>query len=190
MPAPEIVLDEQHVYHVGLEIWPGVNQILTETGLMRPYLGDPWYGERGTAVHLACHLLDRDELDPDSVDPQIAGFMEGYRKFKKETGWMFQFSEERLAHPFYRYCGTPDRWDMKCGLLDLKTGDTHDPLTLELYAELIKSNGHAVPRQAYFLRLKEDGTYTLKPYTLNPTTRSLALSAVLVWWGRKRRGTL
>ena len=192
---PEIMLTEEHVYHVdGIER-PGVNQILTDTGLVKPYNGDPWYGKRGTYTHTACHMLDMGDLDEETLDPAIKGYVEAYKKFKAESGMVFLHSEEKLWHPQFNYCGTPDRF---YPVLDIKTGDMHEPLTLELYAEIIRVNrqdmkdktDYELFRTAYFLRLKEDGTYNLKPYKLDATNKTIALSAVNVWHERRRRGTL
>jgi hypothetical protein len=81
-----ITLDpETHTYvHEIYGKIPSVTQILSEAGLnwfperALPYL--PAASERGTHVHSACDLLDRQELDWSSVE-EYRGYVESYQRF-------------------------------------------------------------------------------------------------------------
>ncbi len=182
-------IEAEHRYLVNGHERPSVTRILQDMQLVRPYEGDPWYGVRGSAVHLATHLLDQGTLDWTTVDPAIKGFVEAYAEFKEREGWEFEHSEERLSNYKYKYCGTPDRF---MPLIDIKCGDSHEPLQLEAYAELIRENYPStypsVESQSYFLRLYENGKSKITPYKLNFTNRGIFLSAVTLWHEQKRRG--
>lgn len=184
----EILLDEAtHIYNVDGHIIPSVTQILFAMGLIKSYTNNPWYAERGIAIHRACHLMDIDDLDESTLDPQLRGYIDAYRKFKEESAWKFEHLEESLCHPAYRYCGTPDRW---LPLIDIKSTENHEPLQLEAYAELLRANGFNPLIHAYFLTLYEDGKYKLDPYKLDRTRLGVFLSATIVYHERKERGLL
>lgn len=70
---------------------------------------DPWYAEKGHAVHSATEFFDKGTLDLDSVDPQIMGYLDAYRQFRKDLPLDILGIEVRLWHPRYRYAGTIDR---------------------------------------------------------------------------------
>jgi hypothetical protein len=181
-----IELNDSHEYFVDNQRVPGFSEIAKATGLIRPYTGDPWYGERGTACHSASVLIDQGVLDWDSVDPRIQGFLDAYVKFKEETGTEWEHSETKLFHPTYRYCGTLDRF---LPLYDLKTG-AGDMTQIESYAELLRANGYDPGRVGYMLKLNENGTYHLEPHRYDRKLLGVFLSAVSVWWYRKERGLL
>ncbi len=93
MPAPlcttcNIELDEDHhVYNVGGVIRPSVTQVLKDAGLIDTH----WYTEearlRGKAVHAACQFFDEDDLDWESVLPPYQGYIQGWARFKQESGF-------------------------------------------------------------------------------------------------------
>lgn len=176
---PKILLDENHIYTVDGRVTKSVTQILAEEGLTKYWNNDPWYLARGKALHKATHLLDMGTLDWNSIDPNIGGFLTAYANFKADTGWKWEFSEKKLFHSTYHYCGCPDRFNEDGLLTDIKIGEGFD-LQLEAYAELLRSNGYLPGLEAYMLNLKEDGTYSLKPYKFNRTERGVFLSAAIL----------
>jgi hypothetical protein len=186
--GPMIDFDEAtHTYRVEGEVLPSVTQIMQSTGLVRPYTGDPWYGQRGTACHYATTLIDAGTLDPESVDPVISGFLDAYARFKRETGMEWEYSEYRLAHPLYRFCGCVDR---AVPLVDLKTTDSACELQLAGYQALLLANGIDPGREGYFLHLKENGTYKLRTYKFNRQDTNIWLSAVSLYHWRKEHNLL
>lgn len=128
----------------------------------------------GTAVHAASELIDADDLDDESVDPAIEGYLDGYRKFLDEVQPELLQSEQKIAHPVWRYAGTLDRlWRIEGCLAigDLKTVAARDPSPLigvQLAAyDLLRQYGDDAPEKAlrFALQLKPDGTYKLHQYT-------------------------
>lgn len=79
---------EGHIYTLDGRIVPSVTQVLTLAGLddvsriPRHHLAHA--AAIGTAVHQACEFLDEADLDLDSLDPEIVGYVLGYQKFKQE----------------------------------------------------------------------------------------------------------
>jgi hypothetical protein len=80
---------ESHVYTEGGVEVPSVTQVLKLAGLS-DYSDIPvnileTAAARGTALHEATALLDQDNLDLESVDPAIAGYLLSYQRWKELT---------------------------------------------------------------------------------------------------------
>lgn len=126
---------EKHLYFFGDRPMVSVTQALTEANI----IDTRWYTEeariRGTAVHKACELLDRDDLVFDSLHPIIRPYVEAYQQFKIDTGFVPDLIEHQVYNEDYFYAGTLDR-DGHIGkelvLLDLKTGDPEPWAALQL----------------------------------------------------------
>lgn len=156
-------------------------------------------GELGTAVHKACHYLDLGELDVNTVDEQIAGYVMGYHKFCREYEPFWYFMEEPFADSKLGVAGTPDRIGeilaspddpkSRC-IIDIKTAakaEKHWGLQLSAYAILsgLGKQDYAL----YVLHLKRDGSFQLLPYKFEPDVFRAALT-VAQWKnrnGNKRR---
>jgi hypothetical protein len=129
---------------------------------------DPYYLERGRLVHLATEYLDRDELDGNSLDPQISGYVAAYVGFKLDTGFIPTHIEHKLFHPKFMYAGRLDRIGPlnNCFvIIDLKSGAKApkvDPLQGASYFELAIANKIPV-KKIFDLYLDADGTYKLEP---------------------------
>src|SRR3990167_1497263 len=81
--TPPIRLDaDRHVYILsdGRKLM-SLTTVLELAGFVPPYTGPKSAGLRGTHVHLACELLDKNDLDWDTVRPEIMGYVEAYADF-------------------------------------------------------------------------------------------------------------
>jgi len=128
---------------------------------------EPYYLLRGKYVHKATELYDRDELDESTVDPMIHPYLDGYVKFREETGFIPGVIEYPLHHSQYQYAGKIDRTgDLNEThiLLDLKSGAKVrvDELQGAAYFELCRVNNIPV-KKVFDLYLHDDGTYKLEP---------------------------
>lgn len=150
---------------------PSVTEVLRLTGL------DDWSGidpdvlaaaaERGTIVHQACELVDAGDLDLESLDDAVRGYVDAYRLWKRESGWQVDQVELALVSRRGRYAGRLDRICRIPGrqwpaLVDLKTGveTAATPLQTAGYADLYtEHHGGTVSRHALYLRA--DGSYRL-----------------------------
>lgn len=128
--ATEIDFDaDSHSYRVAGRQVPGVTSILAANGL----IDSTWFNEasrwRGTAAHLACQFDDESDLKIDSVPAEVRGHLEGWRKFRSDTGFVPIYTEKRVWSP-EGFCGTPDRIGMLGGrpsIIDLKTSASAYP---------------------------------------------------------------
>ncbi len=166
--------EERHEYRVNGVIVPSVTQVLQSVGL--PDLsGVPaelleWKAGLGTAVHKATELDDLNDLDEESLDPTIKPYLEAYRKFKRESGFIPTKIEERIYSKKFGYAGTFDRFGTFLDrytpvLIDFKTGIT-DPLIVgpqtAAYQEAINEPTRSKGRfWRYALKLNKDATYRL-----------------------------
>ena len=175
---------EGHIYTVDGIVKPSVTQVLAEMGLANYYNIDPWYMERGKAVHSGTVMIDAGTLNWDKVDKRILGYLEAYKSFIGQSGLVFEHKEKKLYSEKYDFCGTPDRFPP---LLDIKTGQSF-PYQLELYGTLLRENGYITGTKAYTLNLKENGKYSLDTYKFNRTNRGIALDAVYNYNKRRNNG--
>jgi hypothetical protein len=139
-----------HTYYVDSRIAPSVTQILKCGGFdqggyevsedVMDYARD-----RGTDIHLACQLLDEDDLDWDALDEEIEPYVLGYARWKEDEGFVPDLIEQAVYCEEYDYCGTLDRagWigDQRV-VIDLKSGSAGvkrwHPKQLAAYAYCLK----------------------------------------------------
>lgn len=165
--------EELHQYTVNGLIIPSVTQILSSVGL--PDLsGVPadvleWKSGLGTAVHKATELDDFWDLDEDNLDPKIEPYLEAYRCFKRESGFISDNIEKQVYCKEYQYAGTFDRSGIlngKAALIDFKTGLT-DPKVVgpQTAAYEFAESGQSNKIKRFALKLNKDATYKLIPLT-------------------------
>lgn len=193
---------DTHTYRLHGHALPGVTWLLR-----RYYLSRDWRDVEvgvleakrllGSAVHAACHYADEGDLQPDTVDPRIAGYVDSWRLFRERTGFRPLLLETPLGHDLQRYAGTVDRFgvlgDGEPAIVDIKTGDPQDaaagPQTAA-YEALVRTNLtaivthlaathgvlpwtidelHARPWARYSVQLLGDPTPRL-PFRLSPYT--------------------
>lgn len=158
-----------HTYTVG-----GV-RIPSVTGILKPLydfsMVDPAYlaykAAIGQAVHTATEYYDQDDLDLDSLDEKISGYVYGWIKFRKETGFTPRLVEARYLHPLHLYAGTLDRegdYQGQSTILDVKTTSTMSAavgIQLAAYLESYVANNPGLPRptRRTAVQLFQDGTY-------------------------------
>jgi hypothetical protein len=92
-----------------------------------------WARERGQAVHAVTAMYDEGTLDPSSVHPIIQRFLDGWVKFRADTGFVPLWTEAFVRSKKYGYAGRLDRigylpagerWPECHVIADLKTGAT------------------------------------------------------------------
>ena len=78
---------EPHATYFDVVMLPGVSQILNKCGLVKTWDGEPGYAAlRGTYVHEAIAMWLRDELDEETLDPNILGYFDAAVSFLNDTG--------------------------------------------------------------------------------------------------------
>lgn len=189
MTANELRFDEPtHTYWLGDRKLPGTTTVL---GILGGYEGIPARilqkaAERGTAVHKITELDDDGTLDYATLDDELAGYLEGWWRFKEERKPIILDAEVPGFHPKLLYAGTRDRRLIignKAGILDIKSSYRLMPSTgpqTAAYKEIFNAN---VPKadqvkHRWGLRLGRDGTYELKEYTDHAGDLNTFLSAL------------
>lgn len=129
-----------HEYRYNGEVVPSVTQLLAPMESWN-FLDDEslaWYAARGQAVHLATSLDDSGDLDEETIDPQIAPYLESWRALRRDATLEVLSTEEQVYHTLFQVAGTLDR-RMKIkgrhAVVDLKAG--------------VKLNSHGVQVAAY-----------------------------------------
>lgn len=108
LDAPVDFDPDGHIYtHNGLSL-PSVTGILKAEGFIETAFYDEWSRDRGTAVHVATAYDDAGELDEDSLDPVIDPYVEAWRRFKRESGFIVEASELSMRSSVYHFAGTID----------------------------------------------------------------------------------
>lgn len=87
---------------------PSVTGILLSEGFIDARWFDEYSCTRGIYVHQARHLDDEGTLDESTIDPEIAPYLEAWRRFKRESGFIIEESEVPKANLLYGYAGRPD----------------------------------------------------------------------------------
>ena len=108
LDTPVEFKEEGHVYTFGKKHLPSVTGILKSEGFIDDRFFDDYSRNRGSMVHLACHLDDINDLDEGSLDPAIIPYLTAWRLFKKESGFIVEKSEQPRMSSAYQFAGTPD----------------------------------------------------------------------------------
>ena len=134
----ELKLDQvTHTYTLDGRRIDGLTSTIAEAGLIRS--SDLGYLKKGTAVHRATELWDKGTLDESTVHPDIIGYLESWKCFRKDQNYTPLYIEKSLFDSIYLYAGTVDRLP----LLDLKSGskEAFHKWQLAGYWNLCKING-------------------------------------------------
>lgn len=153
---------EKHEYKLGDRILPSVTSILKDLGLINDAHFTEYATDRGSKVHRACLYYDEGNLDNDSLDHELEGYLDAYCKFKRNFP---SFRYITMETPFHDeqlgFAGTPDRTGETLNevfVLDIKTSST--PLRwigLQLAAYMMLTKCPI----AYSLRLSPKGKWAL-----------------------------
>lgn len=138
-PPPVDAFDvESHTYTRNGVVVPSVSEILKNCGL-QDYSNVPIgilenAAARGTAVHLACQLLDENNLDTESIDESLQGYLLSYQKWREHNQPKYSMIEQWQILPCggLHYGATIDRIGTLYGgdeewVFDIKTSAKKAP---------------------------------------------------------------
>lgn len=109
---------EDHIYRVDGNVKESVTGILAGVGLSDNGKAGTWTidpdvldyaAERGTCVHEATELDDLGLLDDESCDDEVFEYVEAYRDFVADTGFVSVACEVAFHDAEFDYCGTFDK---------------------------------------------------------------------------------
>jgi hypothetical protein len=112
----DLIITDNHEYFFKNKKVDGLTSTIKEAGLIRE--GDPYYANKGTAVHLATEFYDRGTLDESTVDSQIQGYLDSWKKFRIEQNYIPTHIEYMIFHPELMVASKVDRLP----LLEIKSG--------------------------------------------------------------------
>lgn len=166
--ADSLTFDEgTHTYRFGGSVVPGVTSILkpmSDFSRIDPQVLEA-KADLGRRVHFACELHDEDDLDPASIEADVAPYFDAYVKFREDTGCEILAVEQKVYHPLMRYAGTLDRV-LRIGnckwMVDLKTCFTTPVSAGPQTAAYLRALADTTITRRAALRLKPDGTYRLE----------------------------
>jgi hypothetical protein len=166
-----LVFDEaRHEYRYDGVLVPSV------TGILKPLVDysaiNPEVLARasalGTLVHQTTELYDLGTLDEDDLDPILVPYLNGWKRFREEVGFVPATIEKRMYHPL-GFCGTSDRTGAIRGVkavVDIKKMMTLGPVIgpqLAAYKEMHNLEDAGIEKR-FALGLRPDGTYRLQEY--------------------------
>jgi len=143
--------------------------MLKAEGLIDDTWLDPSALERGTAVHEATQFYDEGDLDESTLDPVVVPYLDGWKKFRADTGCEIVFIETDVEHPTLFYKGRPDRGlivNDRFFITDIKSGSVAfwHRIQLALYAMAYGAmNDTGNPRRAGVI-LPGNGNYSFVEY--------------------------
>jgi hypothetical protein len=172
--------------------WPSVTEVLAINGLtdfsnIREDVLE-LARVRGNDVHEWVHGVDMGVLEGLKPDPRIAGYVDGYNRFRDEKKFEVVDVEKLVRHDTYMYVGMLDRTGLMDGekwLLDIKCVhrvQQESALQTAAYEHALEERHNRA-----VLQLKPNGKYQLHPYTSRNDLHDF-LSALRVAWCKIRWG--
>lgn len=182
-PSEIRFVEETHQYFLGERELPSITKILGKLGLTKSYDGvDPFYAERGKAVHAAIALDLAGDLDEASVSDVIRPFLAAFRAFKAKEGFIAEQVERVVYDEELGYAGTIDWYGEMRGkrwLIDGKCTKKHDKGSDFQLCGQATALGDT-PHHMAILELHETGLYDLCEYPVKGS-REVWESTMTLW---------
>jgi hypothetical protein len=178
---------ETHTYTLDGSALPSVTYILREAGLIGEWSSNTGPMTVGSYAHRLTEYDDKGELDADSVDPSLVGYLDAWRRFRTESGIEIVAIEKRVFHAAYRYAGTVDRvvaWNGLRSVIDIKTGSPAPWHALQTAAYANCETGIVHRASVY---LSADGKYKVSEHESIDDFSVFVSALTLVNW-KKAKG--
>lgn len=152
---------ENHVYRIPNFRLPGATDVIKEAGLVNTDWMNDLARWRGKCVHRGIELLNRNELDWETVDDMIIGYLRSYELLIKVTGFEVMGSEEPCFSSAFGCL--PDLWgalNKAPTIIELKTGAVPAWAAFQTALQrraLMEDKGFKAVKR-FGLRLMEDGS--------------------------------
>lgn len=179
---------ELHIHSFSGKIIPGATEILRDAG----FKGPDGNMEMGRAVHIATQYDDEGTLNFASVSDEVYPYLEGWRKFRSETGFKPNRIEEPNINQALWFAAVLDRegtWDKGNAhvLVEIKKYSPPYFTGLQLALQDLTLPTLSLPRKRIAVELKADGTYKIHEYR-DANDRSMAIFLVSLYWLKKNNG--
>lgn len=151
-----------------------VTQVIRD--VLPGFQADPWYLERGRALHRATELHDLSTLDIATVDPTIKGRYVAWLTFLEHYPIKLIGIEKSLGSSIYQYAGTIDRVFADDGgavICDIKSSYSRQSVVqLGGYGWLWQQEYKTRPITGVVVTLNDNGTYSAKWITEHEMRRA------------------
>lgn len=148
---------EKHEYRLGGVRLPSVTEIIAAVGATsdKSWM-DPFYAERGKAVHTAIQLHLEGDLDEETLDDEVRPRFERWLRWWRKSG-MSGGVVEKPMYSWRGFAGTPDLLEAPV-LCDWKGSYEHGyRLQMGGYRLLLEDNGHIHPEEEITGKIVELG---------------------------------
>lgn len=182
---------ELHEYKSSGIRFPGATDVIKSEGLVDPM----WMSEearwRGKCVHRGVELMVKEELDWDSVDELVSGYIRSAQNFIATTG--FEVVGCELPCFDLAFACIPDLWGRLNGcnvVVELKTGLVPNWAAIQTALQvraLRTSFGFKATKRFGLQLLADGGLAKLKPFD-NIHDERRAMSMVDSFWWKKENG--
>ncbi len=158
------VMDEKHRYILDGKRILSVTQVLVKSGIIKTDFFSDYACECGSKIHEAINLYDIDDLYEPALRHDVVPYLDQWKKFKNESGFVVLESEQVVYSKKYGYIGTYDKVGLlndRPILLDFKSGASHAWHGLQLAAyrqALIECDG---PKCRRFTLVSDGEKYKL-----------------------------
>lgn len=169
METRELTFDEAtHTYRLAGGLVPSVTQILAPLcsfeGIPEAVLDAK--RDLGQRVHFACQLDDEDDLDESSVEDDVAPYLDGWRRFLRDTGARVLHNEQKVFDRVLMFAGTLDNvleFNGAKWLVDKKTSFALPHAVGPQTAAYQRALGDLSVTHRGAVRLRADGSYRFDP---------------------------
>lgn len=180
---------ETHVYRVDGRVVPGVTEVLrplqdfdhVQAGVLAAA------ADFGQNVHEAVNLLNRGELDFDTLDLALVPYVQSWQGFLEASGAVILASEQAVYSKTYGFAGTLDAVAFWKGdaIIDVKSTAAVPRTVGPQTAAYKEARGNKKARR-YCVHLQADGSPGRAHELKDPADFSIFLSALNIWkWQHK-----
>ncbi|MFA4871288.1 MAG: hypothetical protein WC623_24025 [Pedobacter sp.] len=177
--------EEKHEYKSNGVIVPSVTQVIQSAGLVNFDFVDPELlaqkADIGRKVHKACQMYDEGTLDEEMLHPLLAGYLEGWKRFRTKFNYVPQEHEGQLYSPVLNVAGTFDSLSITEGkLVDIKTGckSKAHRVQIEGYAYLIAETRSIKAKEKMVVYLTNKGGYKVDKWKVDQGSLIVFLACV------------
>jgi hypothetical protein len=164
---------DKHEYRLDGNVVPSVTQVLAPLYDLDRIPRDVLERKRqiGVALDEIIVLDCADDLDESTVDPELVGYLEAFRRFRVDKKFIPAAMQQRVYSKTFRFAGTPDAWGSIEGhdaLADWKaTYAMHPAVALQTAGYAMAGHEMGALKTSirrYGVQFCPDGRYNISPY--------------------------
>jgi len=176
----------EHVYRSKSGRLPGATDVIKTEGLINPDWLTEYARWRGKCVHRGVELLNKNELDWETVDVEIKGYLRSYERFLTVTKFQVVGAEEDCFSQ--AFACLPDIWGVLNGhktIVELKSGPVPEWAAFQtaLQRRALAEDKDFLATKRFGLQLMADGSLSkLRPFEdWNDERRAMGMVEMFHW---------